>query len=416
MSLLSRNSSASVLTLGAFAGSLVLAAVAAHAYQKRQTSNRKQSSCDDSRNNSSSSHHKNKKKSKKKNTDTSSSSNDTKKNTRRATLQDGMTNGSLTMQSIGTVHSIYRLCVGTPRQGLLAPHARGRILLDSLNVGAALDAVDGLEHFSHIWVVFVFHLNTLSKKTSSKIAPPALGGRKVGVLATRSPHRFNPVGITLVRLNGIRTVRRGDSMVACLDISGLDLVDGTPVLDIKPYVGTYDAPGAACFVPSWVSGGLATKRTVEFSETACRSLKDSLTSVDFYGTAAGETADEGYDNLKECITEVLSMDVRSPYQTKKARQGKSQAERAQHLQEQNQKNRVQLSPAVPPPEAKDESVATPVSPSSSSCTQQIDNLLVHFDVRQAASVQRTTSQGSGAEDHVVVTSIEVLVPAKEAST
>jgi hypothetical protein len=144
-------------------------------------------------------------------------------------------------------------------------------------------------------------------------------------------------------------------------------------------------------------------------------LRDSLTFVDFYGTAAGETVEEGYDNLKECIAEVLSMDVRSPYQTKKARQGKSQAERAQHLQEQNPKNTVKLSPAVPP-EAKDEPVATPVPHSSSSCTQQIDNLLVHFDVKQATSVQRTTSQGSGAEDHVVVTSIEVLVPAKEPST
>ena len=147
------------------------------------------------------------------------------------------------------------------------------------------DAVQGLEDYSHVWNVFVFHLNTVSKKKKnsnnqsnsvpSKIAPPALGGTKVGVLASRSPHRFNPIGMTLAKLERIETKRiynqndledytdagvnsennnprdnrkkkktKASQLVTSLYLSGLDLVDGTPVLDIKPYVATYDAPPA----------------------------------------------------------------------------------------------------------------------------------------------------------------------------
>ena len=108
-----------------------------------------------------------------------------------------------------------------------------------------------------------------------KLPPPALGGTKVGVLASRSPHRFNPIGMTLAKLERIETKRiynqndledytdagvnsennnprdnrkkkktKASQLVTSLYLSGLDLVDGTPVLDIKPYVATYDAPPA----------------------------------------------------------------------------------------------------------------------------------------------------------------------------
>lgn len=317
---------------------------------------------------------------------------------RRPTVEDEMVDGgALMVRPVGRIESIYRLCVGTPRQGLLAPHARGRILLDGLSGGtsAARDAVDGLEGYSHIWVIFCFHLNTTSRKKSSKIAPPALGGQKVGVFATRSPHRFNPIGISLVKLDGIRSIRRDGKVFLSLDISGLDLVDGTPVLDVKPYVGTYDAPiegPSSISVPSWVSGGLATKRSVEITESARDTIRHIFhtspsPAIDFYGSAGGESQEEGFVNIIKCIQEVLAMDVRSSYQTKKAREGKSQAERSERLQNQ-----------------------TPISNGNAKkdCTQQIDNLLVHFEVQQAADLQRSTSEGSGAEDHVVVTSVELL--------
>jgi|AntRauTorckE5430_2_1112549.scaffolds.fasta_scaffold04524_3 tRNA (Thr-GGU) A37 N-methylase len=111
---------------------------------------------------------------------------------------------SITMQPVGHVSSVYRLCVGTPRQGLLAPNSRGRIDLYPSRI--ASDSVLSLDSFSHVWVMFIFHLNTTSQKHTkdngiankrqfpSKIKPPALGGKKIGIFATRSPHRPNQIG------------------------------------------------------------------------------------------------------------------------------------------------------------------------------------------------------------------------------
>lgn len=173
----------------------------------------------------------------------------------------------------------------------------------------------------------------------------------------------------------------------CLELSGLDLVDGTPVLDIKPYVAAYDSPiDEEARVPGWVSGGLATKRPVIVSDTARDSLRTIVQAgkTKFYGRPFGESDDEGYERLVACICEVLAMDVRSSYQTKKAREGKSQAERSERL------------------------TTKASTSSSSSCTQQIDNVLVHFSVQPASSVVRPTSEGSGAEDTVFVSMIEPL--------
>lgn len=317
----------------------------------------------------------------------------------RSTLSEEMdlAGGSLAIQPVGVIRSIYRLCVGTPRQGLLAPHARGRIEL-TLPFHAAKDSVCGLEEFSHIWIVFVFHLNTVGKtgRVPSKISPPALGGRKVGVFASRAPHRFNPVGITLAKLDGVRVVQkhvqgRKPVQTVCLDISGLDLVDGTPVVDIKPYVPDYDAPIDGYNLPNWVSGGLATKRNVCISDSAKQEvrliLEQDKPALEFYG-GPKESTDQAIESVIACIQEVLAMDVRSQWQTKKARQGKSQAERATRVQQ---------------------VLSSDVEPATSAvCTQQIDNLLIHYTVSEAASIERSTSEGSGAEDGVTVTSIQLI--------
>jgi len=330
---------------------------------------------------------------------------------RRETLEDEMkaSGGTLTVKPIGVVRSVYRLCVGTPRQGLLAPHARGRIEFTSSIESAS--AVEGLEHFSHVWIVFVFHLNTVGKSQPSKIAPPALGGQRVGVLSTRSPHRFNPIGMTLAKLDGIRTVRKRANgskkpvrRTTHLELSGLDLVDGTPVLDIKPYVPTYDAPpGGVCDLPPWVSQGLATQRPVDLSEAAAAELRDILESnpsaLEFYGQN-GESIEETYADVTACIREVLSMDVRSQWQTQKARRGNFKAERAQRLQ---QPHDVESAAAVTPATMDDDD-------GGDACTQQIDNLLVRFTVSETTTdtLQREASAGSGAEDVVVVQSIQLI--------
>jgi tRNA (adenine37-N6)-methyltransferase len=289
------------------------------------------------------------------------------KRKRRATLEEHMhaNGGRLMVEPIGVVRSVYRLCVGTPRQGLLAPHARGRIEL-----GVPADAVDGLREYSHVWIVFVFHLNTLTinpQKRPSKISPPALGGgKKVGVLATRSPHRYNPIGITLARLDRIDFDGGG-----ILHLSGIDLVDGTPVLDIKPFVPLYDAPPASQLpvsIPSWVEKGLEARRAVTFSDVALSQLQDLVAMqsqvrnervLEFYH-------EEGYEanlsSILACITEVLSIDVRSSFQATKARKGKYQAMRAQRLAAESVSD---LTPdgatSAPSPRAKGETAGSDLS-------------------------------------------------------
>jgi hypothetical protein len=216
------------------------------------------------------------------------------------------------------------------------------------------------------------------------------------VFASRAPHRFNPVGITLARLDRIQVVRKHvhgqkPTQTVCLYISGLDLVDGTPVVDIKPYVPTYDAPIDSYNLPSWVSEGLATKREVRIAEEAQQELRllleENERALEFYG-GAQESPEDCFENVLKCIKEVLAIDVRSQWQTKKAREGKSRAERAARLQQ------VLSEDAIPSIAAK--------------CSQQIDNLLVQYTVAETRETERPTSEGSGAEDNVTVTSIQLM--------
>ncbi len=97
---------------------------------------------------------------------------------------------------------------------------------------------DGLEEVSHLWVTFLFHRN-LEQGWKGRVRPPRLGGnRRLGVFATRSPFRPNHLGLSVVRLHGIDS--RGGRQVR-LRISGVDMLDGTPVVDIKPYLPYADA-------------------------------------------------------------------------------------------------------------------------------------------------------------------------------
>jgi tRNA-Thr(GGU) m(6)t(6)A37 methyltransferase TsaA len=329
---------------------------------------------------------------------TPDNSNDNNNNkTRCSTPEKQAYEEGILVKPIGTVNSIYRLCVGTPRQGLLAPDARGRIQLAKFGDATTGDAVIGLEGYSHIWVLFHFHLNTQSKnskRVKTKVAPPALGGKKVGILATRTPHRFNPIGITLCKLDKIE--KKNNEVV--LHVSGLDLVDGTPIFDIKPYVPFYDSVDLNNVkLPPWVPEGLSTRRNVTITQLAQEELKDLLQqnpeALHFYGKKHGDKSLEGtVDVVTECICQVLAVDVRSSYQTKKARQGKFQAERSARLED---KDAAQ-------------------SAIQNICTQQLDNLLIQYTVTESADRQNVQSQGSGAEDAVFVKSIQLLKTKEEA--
>jgi len=138
-------------------------------------------------------------------------------------------------EAIGTIESPYREKFGIPRQSGLAPAARGRLIM--LPPYDRPEAFEGLETASHLWLLFVFH-QIDAATWHPRVRPPRLGGNKrVGVFATRSGFRPNPIGLSVVKLDGIRCDKAGVS----LDISGLDLLDGTPVLDIKPYIPYADA-------------------------------------------------------------------------------------------------------------------------------------------------------------------------------
>lgn len=136
---------------------------------------------------------------------------------------------------VGFVRSCFKEKFAIPRQPHLAPAARGVLeLVAPFDQG---DAVQGLEQVSHVWLLFLFH-QALEQTPRLKVRPPRLGGNQsMGVFATRATHRPNGIGQSVVRLEKVEPGR--------LWLSGIDLLDGTPVLDIKPYVPYADCVDAA---------------------------------------------------------------------------------------------------------------------------------------------------------------------------
>ena len=136
-----------------------------------------------------------------------------------------------TVSPVGIVRSCFKEKFAIPRQPQLAPAARGVLeLLPPFDQG---EAVAGLEQVSHVWLLFLFH-QALEDTPRLKVRPPRLGGNKsMGVFATRATHRPNGIGQSVVRLESVEPGR--------LLLSGIDLLDGTPVLDIKPYVPYADS-------------------------------------------------------------------------------------------------------------------------------------------------------------------------------
>ncbi len=166
-------------------------------------------------------------------------------------------------EPIGLIHSCYQQKFAVPRQSGAVPEATATIELHG--DAAVPESVRRLETFSHIWVLFVFdqHLDAGWRPT---VRPPRLGGnRRVGVFASRAPHRPNPIGMSAVRLQKIEC----DSSGVCIHVLGGDFLDGTPVLDIKPYLPYSDA------IPDADSGfapGLTPTHTVTFTEQAEQQL------------------------------------------------------------------------------------------------------------------------------------------------
>ena len=130
---------------------------------------------------------------------------------------------------------------GVPRQSGLVPQLRGRVIFEPEYRNP--DAVRGLEDFSHIWLIWQFS-RAVREGWSPTVRPPRLGGnRRMGVFATRSPFRPNALGLSSVRLD---RVELDPALGPVLHVSGADLMDGTPIFDIKPYLPYPDShPQAA---------------------------------------------------------------------------------------------------------------------------------------------------------------------------
>ena len=196
-----------------------------------------------------------------------------------------------TFEVIGVVHSCYKEKFGIPRQPGLVSEARASIeLLPPYNRS---EAVKGLESFSHLWVIFVFHA-IQRQEWRPTVRPPRLGGNtRLGVFATRSTHRPNPIGQSLVELERIE---QNEGKVI-LHLRGIDLLDGTPVLDIKPYIPYAES------IPD-ARGGFA------------RSAPQESMQIEFSTQAQAECerrqAAHQLD-LKLLITQILQQDPRPAY-------------------------------------------------------------------------------------------------------
>lgn len=170
------------------------------------------------------------------------------------------------LKPIGFVRSCFIDKFGTPRQSLLVEESPG--FIDMLPEVQPEESMLGLDQFSHFWVIYGFHLNT-DKVFHAKISPPKLEAQRMGIFASRSPHRPNPLGLSLVRL----THMSGRQLHYC----GGDMVDGSPVYDIKPYLPRNEAISGASM--GWAEPLEMRKYKVCLSE----SVKERITEIKIPG-------------------------------------------------------------------------------------------------------------------------------------
>lgn len=189
------------------------------------------------------------------------------------------------LRIVGVLRSCFREKFGTPRQPRLTPHATAELTIAKEFLPE--HSLVGLSGFSHVWLISYFHLNT-NKKFLPKIHPPRLRGETIGLFASRAPHRPTPLGLSVARLVRVE----GDTLHLC----GIDLVDGTPILDVKPYIPDWDSvPDAA---PGWTSAPFPSLK-VAFSRKALADI-----------AAAQRRLKRG--DLRELLKEILSQDLRNP--------------------------------------------------------------------------------------------------------
>ena len=191
-----------------------------------------------------------------------------------------------TLHPIAKMHSDFPTKFGIPRQSGLAETLRSTIVFEPEYRNA--DALRGLEGFSHLWLIWHFSESERGQ-WSPTVRPPRLGGNtRMGVFATRSPFRPNPLGLSCVKILGIEQTANEGTVI---HVAGADLMDGTPIFDIKPYIPYSDSHPDAL-------GG--------FTTTA----RDFLLDVVF----PAELLNKIPENKQKALLEVLSHDPRPSYQ------------------------------------------------------------------------------------------------------
>jgi tRNA-Thr(GGU) m(6)t(6)A37 methyltransferase TsaA len=193
-------------------------------------------------------------------------------------------------EAIGIIRSPFKEKFGIPRQPGLVPGAGGVLeLLPPFNRPETVAELDG---YSHLWVQFVFH-QSLREQWQPTVRPPRLGGnRRVGVFASRAPFRPNPIGLSVVALEKVIA----EPGRVELQLSGIDMVDGTPVLDVKPYVPYVDSIPAAR--SGFADAAPPASLNVRFAERVEQQLRERP---------------EG-EELRTLIEQLLALDPRPAYQ------------------------------------------------------------------------------------------------------
>ena len=198
---------------------------------------------------------------------------------------------------------------GTPRQGgALVPSARCEVKMEAR---LPRDLLEGLDEYSHAWVIYVFHANTNLTGTKSggaskgKVSVPRLDGKRMGVLATRTPHRPIPIGLS------VGTVECVDAKRGVVVIGGIDLVDGTPVLDIKPYVPFCDSIERST-APNWVGReAIGQDEPLKIQRVEVAKEAETALSNSFNRSKSAVKLYSDVDEFVVFVKEVLSYDIRS---------------------------------------------------------------------------------------------------------
>lgn len=220
------------------------------------------------------------------------------------------------LRPIGILRSCFSRRNGTPRQPLLVPAARAALTLrPELNSGF----FEGLKQYTHCWVLYVFHENTdlqrlwqdsSSTSVKSKIRVPRLNGERLGVFATRSPHRPCPIGLSVAEIISVE----GSTLI----LGGADIVNGSPILDIKPYVSFCDSVPTAR-APAWVTP-TAEDEPLEVSAVVITAAVDGILHQSWeeriVQTRKSKKGKEkplyiNYPEFKSLVVQVLSRDIRS---------------------------------------------------------------------------------------------------------